>query len=152
MTLYSASTVVAYWADKIVAPRVGSTGGRPMVVTENPNPGQMESEKTGSGEGKTRGLEAQRVHREFAYHAAQFHDQSRLINKNHAKGFCAAFRRFYAPAGGEVHAKRVPPAQLISAGDPTHWPSCSAPPPGSGQPERQRPGAQKTGKSYVSPM
>ena len=46
MILYSAFTVAAYQADKTLAARVGSTGGRPMVVIENPNPGQMEREKT----------------------------------------------------------------------------------------------------------
>jgi hypothetical protein len=62
-----------------------------MVVTENSNLSQMEREKTGSDEEKTKGIQAQRVHREFAYHAAQFHDQSRFFNRNHANAFCAGF-------------------------------------------------------------
>jgi hypothetical protein len=33
-------------ADKIPAARVGLTCGRPMVITENPNAGQMQREKT----------------------------------------------------------------------------------------------------------
>jgi hypothetical protein len=34
-------------ANKILAARVGSTYGRPMVITENPNPSQIEREKSG---------------------------------------------------------------------------------------------------------
>jgi hypothetical protein len=40
-------------ANKILAARVGSTYGQPMVVIENSNPGQIEREKS-SAAGKTR--------------------------------------------------------------------------------------------------
>src|ERR1017187_1479652 len=44
-----------------------------------------------SAKEKTKGAGAQRFGNEANYHAAQFHDQSIIFNKNHAKGFCAAF-------------------------------------------------------------
>jgi hypothetical protein len=78
-----------------------------MVITENSNPRQMEREKVGSDEEKTKGIPAEKAHREFAYHAAQFHDQSRISNRNHAN---AVFEAFPSPDGtgeGGPHAKRV---------------------------------------------
>ena len=98
MTLCSAFIVVAYQADKTVAPRVGSTGGRPMVITENSKPGQMEREKTAVAEEKTKGIQARRVYRGFAYHAARFHDQSTISNRNRANAFCAGNSYWTAPA------------------------------------------------------
>jgi len=60
MTLYSAFTVLAL-ADKTLAARIGSTCGRPKVLTENPNTGQIEREKKGSAEKKAKGLQAQKI-------------------------------------------------------------------------------------------
>jgi hypothetical protein len=74
MFLYSAFTVVAYQANKTLSARLGSTDGRPMVVTENSNPGQMEREKTSADAEKAQGLYPWRIQRGFAYHAARFHD------------------------------------------------------------------------------
>ena len=82
-----------------------------MVITENSNPRQMEREKVGSDEEKTKGIPAEKAHREFDYHAAQFHDQSTISNRNHAN---AVFEAFPSPDGtgkGGSHAKRVRLAQ-----------------------------------------
>jgi hypothetical protein len=78
-----------------------------MMIIEKPNPGQMEREKTGSDEEESEGDWAQRVHREFAYHAAQFHDQTGFINRNHANALCGPFPSFARASEGEPHAKRV---------------------------------------------
>jgi hypothetical protein len=59
--LYSAFIVLAQQADKIPAPRVGLTDGRPMVVTRNPNPSQTEREKTGIDQRKTKGIQARKT-------------------------------------------------------------------------------------------
>jgi hypothetical protein len=40
-------------ANKTLAARVGSTYGRPMVITENPIPSQIEREKCGGAKEKT---------------------------------------------------------------------------------------------------
>jgi hypothetical protein len=73
MTLYSAFTVVAL-ADKILAARIGSTCGRPKVLTENPNSGQIEREKKGATKKIMKRVQAPEIQKCLANHAGRFHD------------------------------------------------------------------------------
>ena len=56
-----------------------------MVITENPNTGQIESEKT-VGPRKNTQAGAQEFWKYIKHHAARVHDQPITFNKNHAKG------------------------------------------------------------------
>jgi hypothetical protein len=78
-----------------------------MVVTENSYLSQLEREISVVDTEKPKGVLTMGLQREFAYHAAQFHDQSRFFNRNRANTDYGGFPRPAATGRGEPHAKRV---------------------------------------------
>jgi hypothetical protein len=75
-----------------------------MVVIENSNCGQMERKKTVTDTEKERSILAKGFQREFAYHAAQFHDQTAVLNRNRANTISAGFPPLARLGAGEPHA------------------------------------------------
>jgi hypothetical protein len=62
-----------------------------MVVTENSNPSQIEREKTITDTEKQKGIRTNGLQRGCAYHAAQFHDQTKISNRNRANASYGEF-------------------------------------------------------------
>jgi len=86
-------------AYKVLAAEVGLTGRQPMVLTGNSNPGQMQREKSSVQQKKTSSFRAGQIPAPTQHHAAQFHDQSRFLNKYHANAVCFGFRGRARPPG-----------------------------------------------------